>query len=423
MSSQDLFQYIATILFVFALIHTFIAGKLTQLSHRFKQGSVKRNILILFGEVEIVFGLWSALLVLLGSILINFKFVSNYLNNRDFTDAIFVFVVMSVCSTKPIIYLAEKTLVNISHILPINNNIAIFFSILFLGPLLGSFITGPAAMTICALLLMPRFFTSTQSRKFKYATLALLFINISIGGMLTPYASTPVLVVASKWNWDLVFMLKHFGIKTILTLLLNTICILIFFKDEVKKSVLQIPVKEFSKVPTLISIIHLIFLFLIVLMAHQSVFCVGLFLYFLGFMRATKQYQSTLALREPLLVGFFLAGLIVIGGLQSWWLGPIISRLTKYQLYFSSIGLTAFTDNAALTYLGSLVTNLDFNSRIALVSGSVVGGGLTLIANAPNPAGFGILRKSFEKEGFSSVQLFLWALPLTIIAALVFIIM
>jgi hypothetical protein len=228
-------------------------------------------------------------------------------------------------------------------------------------------------------------------------------------------------MVASKWNWDLVFMLTHFAPRTLMVLFLNTVLILNLFKTEIKQSVLQIPAKDFSKVPAYIIAVHLSFLFLIVLFSHHTILFIGLFLLFIGFMRATKQYQISLSLREPLLVGFFLAGLIVIGGLQNWWLEPIIKNLSRYQLFLSAIGLTAFTDNAALTYLGSMVTSLDIHAKIALVSGSVIGGGLTLIANAPNPAGFGILRKSFEEEGFSSWHLFLWSMPLTIIAALIFI--
>lgn len=422
MSSQDLFQYLATVLFVLALVHTFLTGKLTQWAHRFKEGSVAENFLHLFGEVEIVFGFWSAVLVGVSIWLINFDFVNAYLNSRNFTEALFVFVIMSICSTRPIVLFAEKLLLNISRSLPLNINIAIYFSILFFGPLLGSFITEPAAMTISALLLMPRFFTVSQSNKFKYATIALLFINVSLGGTLTPYAAPPVLMVASKWNWDLAFMLTYFAPKTIAALFLNTVFISFLFKNEIKKSSAPTPQSKQMSVPYLVTGIHLLFLFLIVLVAHHVILFIGLFLFFIGFMRATKEYQSTLSLREPLLVGFFLAGLIVLGGPQNWWLGPIITSLTKHQLFFGSIGLTAFTDNAALTYLGSLITTLDPDSKLALVRGSVIGGGLTLIANAPNPAGFGILRHSFEIEGFSPLRLFLWAAPLTVIAAIIFLI-
>jgi hypothetical protein len=55
-----------------------------------------------------------------------------------------------------------------------------------------------------------------------------------------------------------------------------------------------------------------------------------------------------------------------------------------------------------------------------LVSGALTGGGLTVIANAPNPAGFSILKPSFEEGAISALYLFLYALPPTIIAIIAF---
>lgn len=420
MQHQKLFQYLATALFCFAIIHIFLTGKLTSLAHRFKQGSVPKNFLHLFGEVEIVFGFWSAILVSLGIAFTDFNYVLNYLNGRTFTEPVFVFVIMVVCSTKPILKLAEFGIITLGKLLPINQKLSIFFSILFIGPILGSFITEPAAMTICAYLLLPRYFTTHQPKGFKYAILALLFLNVSIGGTLTPYAAPPILMVASKWNWDLSFMLNNFALKTILTLLINTSVLTFLYRNELLKTTELKSSKVIQPIPFWVSCIHILFLFLIVLTAHHAVLFVGLFLFFLGFLTATKEYQKSLQLREPLLVGFFLAGLVVLGGLQDWWLSPIISKLTTPQLFFGSIGLTAFTDNAALTYLGSLIPTLSESSQLALVSGSVLGGGLTLIANAPNPAGFGILKGAFEASGFSPLQLLKWAIPFASTGIIIF---
>ena len=89
-------------------------------------------------------------------------------------------------------------------------------------------------------------------------------------------------------------------------------------------------------------------------------------------------------------------------------------------LFLSSIGLTAVTDNAAITYLGTLVSQLSEESKYALVSGAVIGGGLTVIANAPNPAGYGILQSQFGESGIRASGLFLGALIPTIISALIF---
>jgi predicted cation transporter len=158
----------------------------------------------------------------------------------------------------------------------------------------------------------------------------------------------------------------------------------------------------------------------IVSSAHHLIVFGGLFLLFLGVVSVTREFQTELRLREGLLVSFFLGGLVVLGGPQQWWLQFILSKLSSLQLYFGAIGLTAVADNSALTYLGSLVPNLEVASRYTLVAGAVVGGGLTVIANAPNPAGFGILNESFGKDGISPLGLFLWALPPTIIATICF---
>jgi Na+/H+ antiporter NhaD/arsenite permease-like protein len=166
--------------------------------------------------------------------------------------------------------------------------------------------------------------------------------------------------------------------------------------------------------------LHLVFLLGVVIAAHHAVVFLGLFLFFLGLVSVTKEYQSELKIKEALLVGFFLAGLVVLGGPQRWWLEPIISNLSVLPLYFGTMSLTAVTDNAALTYLGSLVEGLSDSAKYALVAGSVIGGGLTVIANAPNPAGYGILNKYFGPEGISPLKLFLGALPPTIVAAVIF---
>lgn len=423
MPTTSTFQILATIFFIFALLHSFLAGKISHFAKRFKEGSVLENTFHLFGEVEIVFGTWAAIWIVSSMIIFNFDYVMIYLNDRNFNEALFIFVIMAVCSTKPIILFCEKTLLTISHQIPLNQELAYYFTILFFGPLLGSLITEPAAMTITALLLLPRYFTEQNSLKFKYATLALLFVNVSLGGTLTPFAAPPVLMVAQKWGWDLNYMLLNFAPRTIATLFTNTLIMTTLFKSEIKKNLNLNSKIKLSKVqiPYWVILIHLCFLTLIVLTAHHAILFIGLFLFFIGFLRATKEFQSPVQLREPLLVGFFLAGLIVLGDPQNWWLQPLISSLNPYQLFFGAIGLTAVTDNAALTYLGSLVTTLNLQSKFLLVAGSVVGGGLTLIANAPNPVGYGILRKSFEKDGFSAITLLRWALLPTLIATLIFI--
>ncbi len=143
---------------------------------------------------------------------------------------------------------------------------------------------------------------------------------------------------------------------------------------------------------------------------------------FLGLVTATPEHQDALKLREGLLVGFFLAGLVTLGSLQAYWLRPLIQSLNGNAMFFGATALTAITDNATLTYLGSLVEDIPDELKYALVAGAVAGGGLTVIANAPNPAGVGILQeaKVFEDEGISPLGLFVGALFPTAVAIVFF---
>jgi hypothetical protein len=52
-----------------------------------------------------------------------------------------------------------------------------------------------------------------------------------------------------------------------------------------------------------------------------------------------------------------------------------------------------------------------------LVAGAVAGGGLTVIANAPNPAGVTLLKQGFSDESIGAGGLLLGALLPTAIAA------
>ena len=140
--------------------------------------------------------------------------------------------------------------------------------------------------------------------------------------------------------------------------------------------------------------VHVVMLAAVIAAAHHPVVFIGIFLLFLGFTQAYEKYQNPLILKEALLVGFFLAGLVVLGGMQQWWLRPIVEGLEPLVLFFGALGLTAITDNAALTYLGSLIDGISDASKYMLVAGAVAGGGLTVIANAPNPAGVALLKLS-----------------------------
>lgn len=423
-------ELIGSIIFALAVIHTFMVGKFQHLAHKYPEGSMAENLFHFLGEVEAVFGIWSAVFLAIYSGMVGFVQYDeshhviggtiHYLESLNFTEPAFVFVIMCMAGTRPVIILAEKIIKLFSKLIPLPGRMAFYIAALVIGPLLGSFITEPAAMTVTALILLDYFYSSEMSPKFKYATLGLLFVNISIGGTLTHFAAPPVLMVASKWHWDMPFMLTHYGYKAVLAVLVSTLAMAFIFKKELQGK-LQIKQKHdnIMEPPVWITVIHVVFLAMVVYTAHHMVFFLGLFLFFLGFTTVTQEFQDKIKLKESLLVGFFLAGLVVLGTMQQWWLKDLLTKLPDLALFYGATALTAITDNAALTYLGSLV-ELSDTAKYYLVAGAVTGGGLTVIANAPNPAGYGILKDSFGKDGISPIGLLLGALGPTIVSLIFF---
>ena len=264
-----------------------------------------------------------------------------------------------------------------------------------------------------------RFRAPGLSTRCKYATLGVLFVNISIGGTLTPFAAPPVLMVAGQWGWDIAFMMSTFGWKAALAVVINAAGLTWLFRRELA-AIGPAAGSPVPAVPLPLVLVHLAFLAGVVVFAHHPVIFLSLFLFFLGVSQAYERHQDRLILREGLLVAFFLAGLVVLGGQQQWWLQPLLLGMSSDAVFFGAIALTAITDNAALTYLGSLVEGLSDGFKYALVAGAVTGGGLTIIANAPNPAGITMLRGHFDDAAVHPLGLLLAALPPTLIAGLAF---
>ena len=414
-------ELFATVLFALAILHTFLVKKFEHIAHTAPDGSVKENLFHFFAEVEVVFGLWAAVLIFGMMALDGSHAAITYLESVNFTEPAFVFVIMAMAGTRPVIKLTEEIIQVFSKILPLPGKMKFYCSALILGPLLGSFITEPAAMTVTALILLKKFYSQPDmSLKFKYATIGLLFVNVSIGGTLSHFAAPPVLMVASKWDWGFMHMVGSFGYKAAIAVVMSTaLTAFVYRKELIGDFIEENEISDKMKPTWWITMIHVLFLASVVVTAHHTVVFMSLFLFFLGFTVVTKEYQDPVKLKESLLVGFFLGGLVVLGGLQAWWLKPLLASLDAMPLYLGSAALTAVTDNAALTYLGSLV-DLTPDQKYYLVAGAVSGGGLTVIANAPNPAGFGILKGSFGADGISPIKLLIAALIPTLFALLCF---
>ena len=410
--TPDAIQLVSAALFAIALVHTFATKQFERLAHRFPRHS---GLFHLLGEVEVVFGFWAIVLVLVMALMSGGDAALTYAESRNYTEPLFVFVVMVVAASRPVLVTVAAAMNAIARFAPMPHSVALAWLGLGAVPLLGSLVTEPAAMTIAALMLAPIIFRSDMAERIKYFALGVLFVNISIGGTLTSFAAPPVLMVASTWDWDSAFMLANFGWKSAIAVVLNASIATFALRRHLVQGAVPAPAPE--KVPMPVVLVHIGILVGVVVLAHHPVGFLALFLMFLGFTQAYERHQNPLIIREALLVGFFLAGLVVLGGLQSWWLQPIVSGLEPLALFFGALGLTAITDNAALTYLGSQISDISDAAKYMLVAGAVAGGGLTVIANAPNPAGIALLKRGFEDESIGAGGLLLGALLPTAIAA------
>lgn len=445
----DPFNLYATIIFALAIIHTFAVGYFNKIGDMFQkkhlaklevlehQGKLhgkmvpvcfRATLFHFFGEVEAVFGIWLVPLFAGMVFMGGWNAMTQYVDylafvEKKYTEPMFVVVIMCIAATKPIIVFAAAVIKRIAKI-GRETPAAWWISILCFGPLLGSFITEPAAITICAMLLSKKFFSLNPSPTLKYATIGMLLVAISAGGTLTHFAAPPVLMVAAKWEWNTAFMLEHFGIKAIIGIIISlSFYYLIFRKEfkrlhEVSKAMVDADAEN-NYVPKAIIAVHIFFLIFTVLVLHHPAIVVFAFLFFIAYIMATQHYQYEINVKTPILVGFFLAALVTHGTLQSWWIEPILTRLGELTLFLGALGLSAVNDNAAITYLGTLVPDFSDAKQYLLVSGAVIGGGLTVIANAPNPAGLSILSKHFL-NGVSPLKLFLGAFTPTAILAAIF---
>jgi len=535
---QEPFNLIATAIFFLAILHTFLTSRFLAIAHRWehhhqeqiKTGQADRysvhigaELFHFLGEIEVVFGLWAAALTASIFFFYDWTTLHYYITQRvNFTEPMFVVVIMTLAATRPILKLSETAMARVAGLFG-GTLRAWWLTILTVGPLLGSLITEPAAMTICALLLARKFYDLNPGKGFKYATLGLLFVNVSVGGTLSNFAAPPVLMVAGPWDWGMIYMMTQFGWKAALAIMAsNALYFFIFHKelmlleeeyavirleDEIRQTYIQrnelesdfnglgfalseevgfrravenryqslkekiaeklrvkyeddmraqgispelvnaafdlrfeeikrqnlrrtfpalLPEEQRPRyldpewdvrddpVPAWVIVFHVLFMAWTIINAHDpAIFIPGL-LFFLGFSQVTAPFQNQIDLKPALLVGFFLGGLVIHGGVQGWWIAPVLGSLTEIPLMLSATVLTAFNDNAAITYLSTLVPNLTDSLKYAVVAGAVSGGGLTIIANAPNPAGQSILKTYFD-NGISPLMLLAAALAPTLI--------
>ncbi len=411
-------QIIALIFFILAIIHTFITSFFEKLAHKKKHSHPNLSKFYhLLSEVEVVFGLYGFLLFTFMIIFEDLSFVKVYFNELKFTEPKFVFSMMLISGTTPILSFAKNVLVKISDLLPFDQRKSFFFVVMTLGPLLGSFITEPAAMTVTALILYETFYQETLSKNFKFGLLALLLVNISIGGTLTSFAAPPVVMVAHVWGISSKAIFFKLGYKAIIAIVISNFIFSIIFKNDLK-GIFKGKIEK-KLIPNSIILVNLLFILSLVLVSHVDDLIILVTVLFLGFYMFYKEHFEDLKIKESLMVGFFLSSLIFIGNIQSFWIKEVIQSLNELGLFVGATLLTGITDNALLTYLGSL-SPMEEKMKWSLIAGAVAGGGLTVIANAPNLIAVSLFKDKFIPEGVNPLKLLLAALIPTLITFLCF---
>ncbi len=416
-------EQLATLFLALALLHTFSVSFIVKLADKLKTHFLVKKVLHILAEVEAVFGIWALLFLCVWSYKEGFENVVTFTKNLNVTEPLFIFCIVVMASAKPVLHFAQRIIMYLSdktsQALKTNEVQTQFLVLFVIGPLLGSLITEPAAITIVGLILMRLFNEKTADDYFVYGVLALLFVNISVGGALTHFAAPPILVVARTWEWNLSSVFMNLGIPATVTVVLNTFLFRLRFKNEINKFFRPLKLED-DIIPFWVIGVHLLLLVFLILSLHQPKALLVILFIFTFFTKLTFSFQTSLRWRESFLVAFFLMGLLILGFFQQWWLQPILEKLTENTVFLSAIALTAVTDNAALTYLAAQVPNLKESVRWALVSGALAGGGLTILANAPNPVGFSLLVTKFPNQVLMSGKLLVAALIPTVIAVVCF---
>ena len=133
--------------------------------------------------------------------------------------------------------------------------------------------------------------------------------------------------------------------------------------------------------------------------------------------------RASIDLKPPLLVGFFLAGLVIHGGLQGWWIAPVLGSLAETPLFSGATVLTAFNDNALITYLATLVPNLDRGAEVRGRRGRRHRRRADRDRQRPEPRRAGDCSARYFVDGVSPLWLAVSALVPTLVAAAYFILL
>jgi len=406
---------VASFFFTCAFLHVFLADFGHPRFSRFFRTWM-------FSDPGVIFLSWAAIFLIFLNFQQGFVGVQKYLYDRSFQEPFLAAVILLLCSTRPLVVLAQKLAMKVAGFFHgtfgMPQSVAIYVSLLWITPLLGSLLTEIVAMSLATSLFLVFFASRKRALGFYSASLGLLWVNVSIGGVITPYAAPCVLMVSRAWGWDFSFMMHHFVFKSIAASLVSVLGVAYWYRKELHST------EEFlidKEVPFWVQGIQILFLtFFLRHAAHGWWGKWGLLGLYLIFWKCTRKYQGSIsvAFKQAFQVGGFLTALIILNGFPGEEMEAILKTASPQQVYLGSIFLTSFLDNVVLTHLGTQIPGLSETTRYYLVAGGIVGGGLTLFANAPNMLGYQVLKKKFPE--LKSWQCSVGALVPTLIAIFFF---
>ena len=438
------FNALATGIFLVAILHTFMAPRFARLAHRVQQGrderararspSLRAEALHFLGEVEVVFGLWAVVLLAAIAAYTGWETAKHYLNDTvNYTEPLFVVVIMALASTRPVVGFAERALRprgrrrrrHAGRVVgddPDHRSAARLVHHRTGGdddlraaaraPVLRSATQSHAPQVRDARAAVRQRLDRRHADAFRRAAGADGGAPVGVGHAV--HAATLRLArgrsrsSCRRWSYFVVFRRE-----------LQALAARPAGRRRGAARRGRGRARRCCRFRRGSTAVHVAFMAWTVVNAHYPALFVGGFLFFLGFARATAPTRARRAARRRCSSASSSPAWSSMAGCRAGGLRRCSASLSELPLFVGATVLTAFNDNALITYLATLVPEPRHELKLAVVQGAVTGGGLTVIANAPNPAGQALLGAFLRRRDLSARAARRGLVP-TLIAVVIF---
>ena len=107
---------LGTVIFTLSVAHTFSVKVFQQWAQKYPEGSVAENLLHMLGEVEVIFGIWAGIFFILQALFFGYSGAVHYVESQNFAEPIFVFVIMAMASTRPVLNVANQLISGVAKL-------------------------------------------------------------------------------------------------------------------------------------------------------------------------------------------------------------------------------------------------------------------------------------------------------------------